>query len=457
MEKRIIRFISALRSQGVRISLAESADAFAAVENLGVQDREIFRLSLRATLVKDAKDLQSFDDLFPLFFDTSSPPPLLNLTEDLTPEEAQKLADAIKQFSEYLRQMLERLIEGQPLSQEELARLGQMVGMRHADDLRYQKWMAHRMEQALRFPEVRQALQELMETLKQLGFDPQRIEQIRELLEANQAAMSQQLRQYAGQQIAKNLSQQPPEEGIERLLNRPFTALSERDMTLLRAEVKRLATILRSRVALRQKRAKSGQLDPKATIRSNLKHSGVPFELKHRKKHLKPKLVVICDISTSMRYCSELMLSFLYAMQDLISKTYAFAFIDHLEYITPDFAGRQADEAVASVLQRMPPGYYSTDLGYSLTNFASEHMSTVDSRTSVIVVGDGRNNYNDPQVGIFRTIARRSHRTLWINPEPQVQWGTGDSDMWKYAPYCNDILRASTLNELTHAVDKLLS
>jgi hypothetical protein len=239
-------------------------------------------------------------------------------------------------------------------------------------------------------------------------------------------------------------------------MNRHFTALSEGDMQILRDEVRRLAVILRSRIALRQKRAKSGRLDPKATIRANLKHHGVPFDIKYHDRRRKPKLVVFCDISTSMRYCSELMLSLVYELKDQITKTHAFAFIDHLKYINPDFSGKHANEAVRRVLNKMPPGYYSTDLGYSLHNFTSDHMDTIDSKTTFIMVGDARNNYNNPEIEIFKTIARRANRTIWINPESRIQWGTGDSDMWKYEPYCNDILRASTLKELTAAVDKLL-
>lgn len=221
--------------------------------------------------------------------------------------------------------------------------------------------------------------------------------------------------------------------------------------------MRRLATVLRSRVALRQKRAKTGQLDAKATIRANLKHGNVPIEIKHRDRHLKPKLVVICDVSTSMRYCSELMLHLIYAMQDQISKTHAFAFIDHLEYISPDFSGKEPREAVTEVLRRMPPGYYSTDLGHSLENFFRDYVDTVDSRATFIMVGDGRNNYNNPRIDLFRTITRRSHRTLWLNPEPATQWGTGDSDMLLYAPFCDTILRVSTLAELATAIDRLLT
>ncbi len=227
--------------------------------------------------------------------------------------------------------------------------------------------------------------------------------------------------------------------------------------TVLRKEVSRLANRLRSRIALRQKRAKSGQLDAKATIRANLKYGGVPMEIHHRDHRLKPKLIIICDISTSMRYCSELMLSLVYALQDLVTKTHAFAFIDHLEYISPDFAGRQPKDAIAEVLVRMPPGHYSTDLGYSLDNFARGFMDTLDSRTTVIMVGDARNNYNDPRLDLFQKMARRSRRTIWINPEQPMLWGSGDSDMLAYAPLCDNVTVASTLGELTAAIDSMMT
>jgi uncharacterized protein with von Willebrand factor type A (vWA) domain len=456
MEDRIVKFIAALRGGGVRISLAESADAFKAVEQLGVTDRNLFRLSLRATLVKDAHDIPVFDELFPLFFDASETPPLMNLAEDLTPEEAAMLAEALRQFSNRLRRTLERLLRGEPLSQQELERLGQMVGLSRADDLRQREWMARRMAQALRFREVQEALRQLQELLAQMGMNKQRLEQMRQIVQANQQAMQEQLRQHAGQRIAENMSQQRPDDGIEGLLNRPFNALSDRDMDRLRKEVRRLAALLRSRVALRQRRAKTGQLDAKATIRANLKHGSVPIEIRHRDRHLKPKLVVICDISTSMRPCSELMLSLIYAMHDQISKTHAFAFIDRLQYISPDFSGKEAAQAVAEVLKRMPSGYYNTDLGYSLETFTHDFMETVDSRTTFIVVGDARNNFNDPRIDLFSTIARRSHRTIWLNPEMPVLWGTGDSDMLKYAPWCDTILQVGTLSELAAAVDRLL-
>lgn len=456
MEERMVKFISALRSAGVRISLAESADAFLAVDEMGVQNRENFRLSLRTTLVKDAEHLPIFEELFPLFFGGQENAPMMNLEQDLTPEEADMLAKALRQFTQKLREMLEKLMRGDQLSQEELDNLAKMVGLNQADNLRYREWMAQRMQKAMRFSQVREAIEELAELLAQMGMDRQRVDQLRNLLQANQKGLEEQLRNYAGQKIAENMSEQQPHEGIEGLMNRPFNALSDGDMERLRKEVQRLARVLRTRVALRQKRAKNGQLDAKATIRANLKHGSVPIEIRHRERAQKPKLVVLCDVSTSMRPCSELMLSLLYAMQDQISKTFAFAFIDHLEYISPDFQHRSASEAVGHVLDRMPSGYYNTDLGNSLANFDQDHMGAIDRRTTLIMVGDGRNNYNNPRIDLFRKMARRSRRTIWLTPELPALWDTGDSDMMQYAPECDIILRASTLAELTQAVDQLL-
>ena len=155
MESRILQLIAALRASGVRVSLAESAEAFSAVDLMGIQDREHFRLSLRATLIKDLRDLPIFDKLFPLFFGTGQPPMMGgNPTDNMTPEEAQMFADALRQFAEQLRQRMERLMNGEQLSREELEALGKMVGLNNTDDLRYQEWMAQRMMRALSFPEA---------------------------------------------------------------------------------------------------------------------------------------------------------------------------------------------------------------------------------------------------------------------------------------------------------------
>ena len=103
------------------------------------------------------------------------------------------------------------------------------------------------------------------------------------------------------------------------------------------------------------------------------------------------------------------------------------------------------------------PGYYNTDLGNSLNTFRQDFMETVTGKTTVILLGDGRNNYNDPRLDIAQDMQRRSRRLLWFCPESPSQWGTGDSDMHLYAPLANGVFKVSNLRELAAAVDQILA
>jgi uncharacterized protein len=457
MEERILRFIAALRASGVRISLAESADGMRAARVAGIGLREPFRVALRAALIKERRGRAAFDQLFPVFFDHAAGPLLADAAGDLSPEDAARLTEALQSFDDSLRRALERLLRGAPLSPEELERLARTVGLAQVDDLRYRDWMIERMRRALRLREVQEAIAALEEALAWLGMAEGRVRQIRAQFEANQRAMENQLLGFVGQRLAGSMAARPRADDTQALLARPFDRLSEADMERLRHEVRRLAAALRSRVALRQKRARSGQLDAKATLRANLRHAGVPMTLHLRDRHLKPKLVVVCDVSASMRHISELMLSLLHALQDQVRKTHAFAFIDRLEYISPDLARDEVQHAVGRVLGRLPAGYYNTDLGSCLADFDRRHLALLDGRTTFIVVGDGRNNFNEPRLDLFDKFVRRSRRALWLTPEPRALWGTGDSDMHRYAERCGAVYVVTNLRELATAVDRLLA
>jgi uncharacterized protein with von Willebrand factor type A (vWA) domain len=455
MDKRIVEFIQALRTQGVRVSLAESKDAFEAIDHLGSQDREVFRITLLATLVKNSDDIPRFNELFPLFFQANSPQ-FENPDEEMTYQDARLIADALRQFTEHLRRTLQKLMQGHPLTPDELSQLDRLVNMDEATEMRHQSWKLRQMEQALRFNEVKKAIEELVRMLEEMGMDPAILERLQEQVQSNQTAMREQLKQHIGQKILDNMLRQSPQERADNLYNRPFNSLTDQDMHLLRKEVTRLAATLRTRLALRLKRARGGQLDVKGTLRTNLKYGAVPLEIRHRDHTLKPKIVVLCDISTSMRHVSELMLSLLFAIQDQISKTHAFSFIDRLEYISPYFDHHLPQQAISDILQKMPSGHYNTDLGFCLQNLQHEYLSTLDHHSTFIIVGDARNNYNDPRLETFRNLANRSRSTIWLNPEAPPLWGSGDSDMLKYMPFCSKAFQVNNLTQLADAIDHLL-
>ena len=209
--------------------------------------------------------------------------------------------------------------------------------------------------------------------------------------------------------------------------------------------------------APRQKRGKVGKLDAKSTIRTNLRYGGVPMELRFKTRRLKPRLVTFLDVSTSMRSVTEFFLWLLYELQDQIQRARSFAYIDHLEEVSDDLASFPPDVAMERIVSRLPPGHYNTDFGRSIEQFREDHLDAIDSRTTVIVLGDARNNYNDPALRTMAEIRRRSRRTIWLNPEYPAQWGTGDSDMLDYVPLCSEVFQVRNLAQLAEAIDRLLA
>src|SRR5512136_3344795 len=215
---------------GVRISLAESQDAFYAIDHLGVEDREVFRVSLKATLVKEAKDGPAFDRLFPLFF-SSGQPPMANGTGGLSSDEQQMLEDALRQMLRELRaELMRRLAEGRPLTAEELQQLGQQAGLQNANQMYQRQWITRRMLQQMGMQDLQEAIDELMELLAALGMSDEARQQMREAMQGNAEALEEQVDDYVGQQIAENMAKEyEKREPLDDLMNRPFETLSERE------------------------------------------------------------------------------------------------------------------------------------------------------------------------------------------------------------------------------------
>ncbi len=461
MQDRIVEFIQALRAAGVRVSLAESSDGLRAIEAMGVQDRELFKAALRSSLVKEHSDFAAFDQLFPIFFSAGAPP-MQQMGEGMSAEQEAQMQQALDQLmdqlGERLRDLLRRLTNGEGLTQEELEAFSQQAGMQNMRSAspQMQRYIMQQMEKQLGLNQLKLLLEKLDQALKEAGMDQQGRNQARNAAQENAKSLEQQIEQYVGQNMAKQLADEMRHDPINDLMNQPIDELSAREIDMLRDEVHRMAARLKTRAALRNRRNRQGKLDAKATIRHAQRYGGVPIEIQYKHKRLKPKLAVICDISTSMRPHASFMLTLMYELQDVVSRTRSFAFIGDMHDITQDFVARRPQEAIHEVLQRIPPGHYSTDLGASLATFCRDNLDAVDRRTTVIVLGDGRNNYNDPRLDCIQTIKRYAKRVLWFTPEHQRQWGTGDSDMHRYAPLMDQIHYVSTLQQLAAAIDHML-
>jgi hypothetical protein len=471
MYRRITEFIAGLRAAGVRVSLAETTDAMRAIEQAGITDRNLFALALQASLIKDAKDQATFRELFPLYFGQDAPPPLQQpgggqLSDEQREQLMQQLQQMLAQMTpQQLAELFRSMMTGQPMSGQELRDMIGALPPPHMTSQRYREWMTRQALRELDFSKLNQALRELLEQLRQQGMSEEALQAIEQAARANQQALAEQI----GQQVAQQMAEQARGEGQARprqraeseLLDRPFDQLDDRDADDMRKVVNRLAARLRTRLALRQRRGKTGTLDAKSTIRANQRFGGVPMQIKHRKRHLKPKLIVFCDRSVSTQHVMTFMLLMVYSLHDQLSRTRSFAFIDHLHDMTMYFAESRPEAAIEQVMQYIKPTRsYSTDLGTALGEFANDHLGCVDRRTTVIFLGDARNNENDPGLAAFDQIRRRARRVVWFATEEQWKWGVYDpgslsSDIYNYAPMCDAMHEVTNLRQLADAIDRL--
>lgn len=460
MDKRIIEFIRALRASGVRVSLAEAQDALNGIQQVGAENREYFRQTLRTTVVKDQRNQRAFDYFFPLFF-TANRPPMENIPDNLSGDNKQTLKDALQSLMGdmgALQQLLRQLLQGQPFSQDQLDQMAQQAGMRPGADMSDRRQMERRMRQRsqLSSQQLQEAIEQLLQELEAMGMGSEQIDQIREQLEQNAEALAEQISNQAGLSVAEQMAQSDPDPKPD-LMDVPFNALDSGDVEQIRQEIRRLAAKLRSRAALRQRRAKDGKPDIRRTLRASMRYGGVPMELKHKTHHVKPSLVVICDVSTSVRYCAEFLLTLIYELQDQVAKTESYVFNADLADISMVFREHEPQRAVQQALDENPPGYYATDLGNSLNTYRERFMGKMSSRTTVIILGDGRNNYRDPRLDLAEDIQRRARRLIWFVPEHPSEWGTGDSDMHEYARRSHGYHYVNSLQTLAAAVDAVLA
>jgi uncharacterized protein len=212
-------------------------------------------------------------------------------------------------------------------------------------------------------------------------------------------------------------------------------------------------------ITVRRKRAKKGRFDIKRTLRQNLEYGGVPFKLRFEKrKKEKPQVVILCDVSDSVRNASRFMLQFVYSLQDLYSRVRSFIFVADIGEVTECFRNNDSKEALDVALKGDIINVYAhSNFGYAFRNFVSDHIGSVNKRTTVIVLGDARNNYNLPHDWCLREIRQRAKKVIWLNPESRNTWGFGDSEMDRYGPHCDLVEECRNLNQLYRVIDRLVA
>lgn len=460
MEERVLSFVNGLRGRGVSVSPAESIDAFSALSVVGLHDPDAFRSALRSSLVKREKDLAVFDELFHLYFyGLESSGDISDVDNHLLGRLEEVLRGQMEQRNGEMDPMLMMLVLGRGGEWESFIRQAAAeVGTSQLTTRLQVGMYTKRIYDVFDWDKMRDDLEEILSMLEEQGWPPEDIQEIRRAFEENREALRNQVRRFVEREQARNAARAPSKQRVDFLMNRPLSVLDERELQQVRKAVNILARKLRNKISLRERRIKKGKLDVKATLRRNMQHGGIPFELvlKHKRME-KADLMVLCDVSSSVARVSQFMLQFVYTIQDCLAKVRSFVFVDDLGEVTDFFSEEDIEGGVRRALSEADISYNTrSDFGEVFDLFCRQYLQDVGYRTYILVIGDARNNYNDPRAWALERISERAKGIIWLNPETRPFWDTGDSVMGDYLPYCREARVCRTLKDLEDTVSSLL-
>jgi len=239
------------------------------------------------------------------------------------------------------------------------------------------------------------------------------------------------------------------------LQSQPLSRIERRDLERIGEIVRRMARRLAARHARRQRRKRRGVLDVRRTLRRNLGYGGVPFETVWRTEALdRPRVVAVCDVSGSVRAHARFLLLFLYSLETTLADVRSFAFTRELVEVGTLMGSMPVADAIDAVLRDV--GGSGTDYGRMLQDLDERLLHDIDRRTTVLILGDARNNHGDARAALLARVHGRARRVVWLNPEPRGVWDTGDSVMGRYAVHCDVVRECATLRDIERMLDALL-
>ncbi|WP_431681362.1 VWA domain-containing protein [Kitasatospora sp. KL5] len=450
---RLTGLVQALRGHGLRIGTGETADAAAALQVLGLAEREHVREGLAAALLRTDRQRAVFDAVFDLYFPLGVGTP--HGTRPLDEEPADRAA-TIADLRERLALALAAAdtaatarLAGEAV--EALGRYGAAAGPgagsgpgsgqggRPGSD----GWSAYQTLDRLR-PET--LLARVLAALRAdgsgrgadgaAGFTDRLTEdEIRRRIRAFRAQVGTEARRRVAEV-----------RGTERIAERAvaptpdrvdFLAAGADQLAELRRTVRPLARKLATRLAARRRRAARGRIDLRRTLRRSLSTGGVPLRPAYRRRRpARPEIVLLCDVSGSVAGFANFTMLLVRAMRDQFTKVRVFAFVNRTDEVTRLVAGDTDPAGLGRriLTEAAVAGWHgSSDYGAALGEFAERYPDAVGPRTAVLVLGDARTNGWDPNLPALQRIADRARRVIWLNPEQASLWGTGDSAALAYA------------------------
>ena len=468
----LLAFIKFLRGRDIPVSPADTLDAVQAASLLGYEQRDTLRDGLAAVLAKSSHEELTYREAFDLFFQ-----PAKNEAQQTSAQEDASAAQESTDSGEVpageqdaagdsLEDLLQGAGGGMHPALSELAASSLMQALQGGDEAALSLSIeaaaeAAKVDQIQMFTQRGQYTRRLLDELGETALRDAAIalENSHPRAFAEVQKLREDLRQRARDRVERAYlvhAAGDTEDFLDSALAEVRLAnISPHQMARMRRLIDRMARKLASRHGRRRRRTRRGQLNVPATLRAAAATDGVPFNThwRHIRKK-KPQVMAICDVSGSVAAYAKFLLMFLYAVQDVLPRTRSFAFSSTLGEVTEWFDSLPVEEAVTRV-NRVYGG--ATDYARAFLDFSSLALQDINKATTVIILGDARNNNSDPRLDLLAEIKARCKRLIWLNPEPRVGWGTGDSAMLPVIQHCHIATECNNLRQLERIVDKLLS
>jgi uncharacterized protein len=470
-------FVGELRAAGLPVSLTEAIDAAEAVRHIPLEDRDALKYALAATLVKTASHWKAFETAFEVYFsirgpqyDIADPPHLAGAEEDgreLTGAEGDAAGgggggEALS--NEELAEMLFRALLS--ANDAQMAALARMAVTRYAGmEPGRPVGGTYYLYRTLRNLDLDGMLERLMTAARDQAPEGT-LTPLEERLERDEyQARLGRLRRELEDEIRRRLVADRGSEALARSLRAPlpeeidFMHATRDELASLRKAIHPLTRKLAVRLARKRRHGRKGPLDFRSTVRHSLSTGGVPVDPKFRyPRPAKPEIIVIADISGSVAAFARFTLHLVYAISSQFSKVRSFVFIDGIDEVTRFFEGvEDVAEAVHRINTEADVVWVDghSDYGHAFGVFWERWGEEITPRTSVLLLGDARNNYHASQAWVVQEIRHRARHVYWLNPEPKAYWGTGDSILDEYGVHCDDVFECRNLRQLEHFVTEL--
>jgi uncharacterized protein len=478
-------FVTELRRSGLPVSLTEHLDAAEAVKHIPLEDREALKYSLAATLVKSSSHWRAFETAFEVFF-AVRPGAGHEGGEDGELGEGEGDTETEGARGEGGERGQGRSWKGggggEGMTPEELAELlfkslisadAAMMNVvaRNAVD-RYAGMEPGRpvggtyyLYRTLRNLDLDGILERLM-AQAQAGAAGGGLTDLEERLAADEfKARIDKFRRAVETEIRRRLVEDRGAEALAKSVRKPLPEdidvmhATRDELALLHRTLHPLSRKLAVRLARKRRHGRKGPLDFRATMRRSLSTGGVPIEPRFRHpRPAKPEIFVIADISGSVASFARFTLHLVYAISSQFSKVRSFVFVDGIDEVTRFFEGVvDPAEAVSRINTEADVIWVDghSDYGHALTEFERRWGDQVTSRSSIIILGDARNNYHASQSWVVEDLQARARHVFWLNPEPRDYWGSGDSIVGEYGAHCDEVVECRTLRQLEKFVGNL--